>query len=403
MLYSIHDGKELLEILIFTVLFYLSFKAHKTFIPKGYFVLNEVVYFFDMKRFWTASNVRLAFIGAIILFGYYEFKITSHTVYYTALLLVGIIQILPVIQRYKLYKFWRGALRFELLFINLFYIAILLLMGFACLEFIVPPLAGEKGYFDTTYPSINFMIGVAIYLIPIFIQFQVIRKSDYFNLARIDFVHTDTAVRLRNLNVLQNDRFGTAWNYKKLINDMSDKNNIDSEILMTILLIEEFNRGSICHQLQEKFLVSLFPGIVLKKDMSLGLGQIKLSTASRLLDVSKGEALPLLMNPIKNIEICARYLALLLKQYNEFIDQYNKALDVNSAMNPISKKDKSVLSLGGYIIQYDFDEFDYIAKNYLGTINYKQYEGLLYAAIIRNRVKYRRFNDMIRAKPQNMR
>jgi glycerophosphoryl diester phosphodiesterase len=208
---------------------------------------------------------------------------------------------------------------------------------------------------------------------------------------------------LRNLNVLQNDRFGTAWNYKKLINDMSDKNNIDSEILMTILLIEEFNRGSICHQLQEKFLVSLFPGIVLKKDMSLGLGQIKLSTASRLLDVSKGEALPLLMNPIKNIEICARYLALLLKQYNEFIDQYNKALDVNSAMNPISKKDKSVLSLGGYIIQYDFDEFDYIAKNYLGTINYKQYEGLLYAAIIRNRVKYRRFNDMIRAKPQNMR
>lgn len=276
-------------------------------------------------------------------------------------------------------------------------------MGFACLEFIVPPLAGEKGYFDTTYPSINFMIGVAIYLIPIFIQFQVIRKSDYFNLARIDFLHTDTAVMLRNLNVLQNDRFGTAWNYKKLINDMSDKNNIDSEILMTILLIEEFNRGSICHQLQEKFLVSLFPGIVLKKDMSLGLGQIKLSTASRLLDVSKGEALPLLMNPIKNIEICARYLALLLKQYNEFIDQYNKALDVNSAMNPISKKDKSVLSLGGYIIQYDFDEFDYIAKNYLGTINYKQYEGLLYAAIIRNRVKYRRFNDMIRAKPQNMR
>lgn len=242
MLYSIHDGKELLEILIFTVLFYLSFKAHKTFIPKGYFVLNEVVYFFDMKRFWTASNVRLAFIGAIILFGYYEFKITSHTVYYTALLLVGIIQILPVIQRYKLYKFWRGALRFELLFINLFYIAILLLMGFACLEFIVPPLAGEKGYFDTTYPSINFMIGVAIYLIPIFIQFQVIRKSDYFNLARIDFLHTDTAVMLRNLNVLQNDRFGTAWNYKKLINDMSDKNNIDSEILMTILLIEEFNR-----------------------------------------------------------------------------------------------------------------------------------------------------------------
>lgn len=62
MLYSIQDGKELFEIIIFAILFFVSFKLHKNFIPKGYFTITEIVYFFDLKRFWTASNIRVFLI-----------------------------------------------------------------------------------------------------------------------------------------------------------------------------------------------------------------------------------------------------------------------------------------------------------------------------------------------------
>ncbi len=201
MLYSIKDGKELFEIIIFAILFFASFRLHKNFIPKGYFTLTEVVYFFDLKRFWTASNIRIFLIGGIIFLGYYGFDITNHTIYYTALLLVGVLHSFPVIQRYKLYYFWRSPKRALLFILNISYVLVLLIMGFACLVFMIPAIVGKSGYFNQIHPSVSFGIGLLTYLVPMFIEFQVAHNSNFLDLIRIGFLHTDIVIILRSLDI----------------------------------------------------------------------------------------------------------------------------------------------------------------------------------------------------------
>lgn len=373
MLYSIQDGKELFEIIIFAILFFGSFRLHKNFIPKGYFTITEIVYFFDLKRFWTASNIRIFLIGAIIFLGYYVFDVTDHTIYYSALLLVGVLHSIPVIQRYKLYYFWRGLKRAFLFVLNISYIVVLLLMGFACLEFMIPAVVGKTGYFNQIHPSVSFGIGLLTYLVPMFIEFQIAHRSNFLDLIRIKFLHTDIVIILRSLDIMESDTAGVIANYKENILKFADKYDISSNLLSSILLIEEFNRGSIYQQALERFLVYFFPSYVLERNMSLGCGQVKITTASRLLSISKGEAMQRLMDPIQNIEICARYLALLKKQFREL-------LLVSDNKNP-KRFEK------GKIKRYEMDYFDYVAQNYLGSISPKEYGSILYAAILRNRAR----------------
>ena len=92
--------------------------------------------------------------------------------------------------------------------------------------------------------------------------------------------------------------------------------------------------------------------------MSIGFGQIKISTASKLLSISEGAALEELAKPGRNIEICARYLRLLINKYLEY-----------------KKNEFST-------VRYN-DIYEYIAKNYIGAENATMYNAVLYAAILR--------------------
>ena len=359
MLYAIHNLSELFTIFIFMFLFLSSFTIHRKIIPKGYFALNEIVYLFDVKRFWTSSNIRCFFIGAIIFLGYYKFDIRNSAVYYSALGLVSLIQVFPVIVRYQLYKFWKSIYRFRLFCTNLFYVAVLFFMGFACLEFMIPAIYGEKGYIDMAYPFVNFTLGIFIYMFPLFIQFSVQWRYDTINLDRMNFLHTDTAIMLRNLDIMSREN-SIVKHYRLDIEKYAKVYGIDPDLLKSVLSIEEFNRGSIIQCFIERLLINGFPAFVLRKDMSIGFGQIKISTASKLLSISEGAALEELAKPGRNIEICARYIRLLINKYLE------------------DKKHPFIAA------RYN-DLYDYIAKNYIGATDATLYNAVLYAAILRER------------------
>ena len=248
-------------------------------------------------------------------------------------------------------------------------------MGFACLEFMIPAVVGKTGYFNQIHPSLGFGIGLLIYIVPIFIEFTVAHRTNFLDLIRIRFLHTDIVIMLRNLDTMEKDDGSVIENYSKDILNFADKYNVSSNLLISILLIEEFNRGSIFQQALERFLVYFFPSYVLERNMSLGCGQVKITTASQLLGISKGEAMQRLMDPIQNIEICARYLALLKKQFHELllVDNSKNIRGLEKAKEKIKK--------------YEMDYFDYVAQNYLGSISPKEYGSVLYAAILRNRAR----------------
>ncbi len=175
---------------------------------------------------------------------------------------------------------------------------------------------------------------------------------------------------------MESDTASVVMNYEENILKFATKYDISSNLLISILLIEEFNRGSIYQQAVEKFLVYFFPSYVLGQNMSLGCGQVRITTASRLLNISKGEAMQRLMDPVQNIEICARYLALLKKQFHE-------VLLTTDSKNP-KRHERAQIK------KNEMDYFDYVAQNYLGSVSPKEYGSVLYAAILRNRARNKR-------------
>jgi len=101
--------------------------------------------------------------------------------------------------------------------------------------------------------------------------------------------------------------FNNHFNY---IEKISKTYNVDSHLLYYILLIEWINRGNWLTKSSEKILVKLFINKVIKYDISIGIGQIKVSTAQFFLrhGDNRNIARNLLIDEF-NIEVCAKIIS----------------------------------------------------------------------------------------------
>lgn len=94
------------------------------------------------------------------------------------------------------------------------------------------------------------------------------------------------------------------------INNASETEDIDAEILFGIISLESLNRGDFFTRTLERIGVFLAPTYLIKHDMSLGVGQVKISTAKKVLaNQNDKEILISLIHPKKNIEIVAKLLS----------------------------------------------------------------------------------------------
>lgn len=104
----------------------------------------------------------------------------------------------------------------------------------------------------------------------------------------------------------------TALNFDnrtlKLIERVADDNNVNSELLFAILTIEKMNRGGLLNRLVERTISLVFPLIAVKLDLSLGIGQVKISTALKVTDVSPIKLAGELTSLENNIRIVAKLL-----------------------------------------------------------------------------------------------
>lgn len=84
------------------------------------------------------------------------------------------------------------------------------------------------------------------------------------------------------------------------------KNKYNPEFLFAIIIVEKMNRKNI--SLLEHILVFIFPKVVIFLDFSIGLCQIKPSTAKLVTSVKDSEIIKLLLNPSINIEVMCKLI-----------------------------------------------------------------------------------------------
>lgn len=93
------------------------------------------------------------------------------------------------------------------------------------------------------------------------------------------------------------------------IRESAEVNNLHPEVLFGIISLEQLNRGSFLSVTIERLCVFFFPILIEVKDMSIGIGQVKLSTAKQILNLNDSKKVQrLLMKNEINIDISAKYI-----------------------------------------------------------------------------------------------
>ena len=86
-------------------------------------------------------------------------------------------------------------------------------------------------------------------------------------------------------------------------------------MLETVLKLEIFYRGRIYNRILEKIICRFFPKIAIKKNISVGIAQIRISTAEDILRKDASSFLGEICNDEFNIKICAKLIKKIINEY----------------------------------------------------------------------------------------
>lgn len=104
--------------------------------------------------------------------------------------------------------------------------------------------------------------------------------------------------------------------FKEIIINELKGTDIDPNIVYGILLIEFANRSNSINKISEKFICWFFPNFAIKRNLSIGLTQIKISTAKLFIDLDDTKIIQLLCNDKDNIIICTKYVKWIFNKFS---------------------------------------------------------------------------------------
>lgn len=326
---------------------------HKVLLPNAYVPSLQYTYS-DDKKTTKSTIIRILYLIAITTFLLHIFDINKwHIV--TGIFLSSYLNVWPAIKQYQLLRLKKSDAAWKLLLAYFLFIIISCLIVILTSDQLIPSFYNKPTVLNFfSNPSVSVVFSLVLYLIPFSIEKTAAKLFRVVNERIIDTFKAEIKV----LEVLISIKNPNMIPYHKEIEKSALENNIPLELLETILFLENVYRNSYMNTLIEKIICIFFRPIAIKKDISIGLSQIKISTATQVMNLSNYEVIPLLICENSNINICARYLKQILKEYNNL--PYKENITV----------------------------YYFLASCYLGTPTYAlDYTTLVYSTILENRVK----------------
>lgn len=121
----------------------------------------------------------------------------------------------------------------------------------------------------------------------------------------------------------------------------SKNEGVHPELLFSIIVIEKMNRGNLFNAISERILSKILPSLLNKIDVSLGLGQVRISTAKRVCDLPSIQLVPKLVNPFFNIKIVSKLLKIYTEQAKDHFHSIKTIVNLYTTgkLNPVIKKE----------------------------------------------------------------
>jgi hypothetical protein len=115
-----------------------------------------------------------------------------------------------------------------------------------------------------------------------------------------------TTLFLTYAGALHSMRYVVA-RYARAVGAAAEGEGVDPETLFALIALEQLQRGGLLRVL-ERCCAWLCPALLVRRDCTLGLTQIRISQAQRLLEAEPREVVRQLTNDSENIRVCARML-----------------------------------------------------------------------------------------------
>lgn len=347
--------KDLIPITISGMFFSMLTIAHKTVLPGKYSAFLQFVGDEDATKTAQSAAIRILYIslGAIILHlgvGYTEKQICI------GIFIVCFLNTWPAITQNHLLKIKKSGIEWIILLGYSAFIAVSVLITIITIRIFIPLIKGDALIQWIGNPGFSILLSLSAIAFPFSIE-SLLAKSSVVIIQTIDTFKEEVYILERQLAI---DNYEIKHN-KFTIDNAAKENDINVVLLETILGLENFYRGRMYNKILEKILCRFFPVIALKKNISVGIAQIRLSTAEKVLRKDAHTFIKEICNDEYNIALCAKVLKSIIDKHNE--------LDEKSWFD---EEDYS-------------DVYDYIAGQYLGTTECrKDKTTLIYSAVLRS-------------------
>ena len=335
------------------ILIFLAFNfTHKTVFVQNYFFITSTNYnyieeFPTQKKILSFLTRTLFIICASLILSY----IFDYKIIYLGALVSTFLIIWPPIVYLNLLKFPFTTKKIIILFRYFLYMLNTYLLVYFSDNFLKKSLQGENIYIlDNS--AVALIINLFFLSFPTILD-KIISKLYYSNYnMSINIFEEEVRLTIEKISFIQ---YYLLSLYKFEILKFSKKNNINPCLIFYLLCIENLNRGGKIYRKLEKIYCCFFYERAIKKDISVGISQIKISNIVNILRQSPIMFKKNLFKPSFSINVMTLIIKKIFNEYDDCSDYFNG------------------------------DIFSYIASNYNG--NYEIIDVKIYSAVLRSLMK----------------
>ncbi len=359
---------DLIPILVVNVAFALIATAHRVLLPQMYSSILLFKYTGDYRRTAKSSAIRVLYVLLLTLFFYKIVNYTSHQIYF-GIFIACFLNVWPAIIQFHLLSFWKSKAKSLILLGYISFIALSVFMAYISINMVSPMLFDNKEYAIFDNSGWNIIKTIILFIIPVSFEGILAKYSSTIKGIDIDTFLEEVRILKSQLEV-ENDILNS---YKYEIERICNENGIDVMLLKTIVNLEYIFRGRWYIWLGELLVCKVFPKIAIKKDLSVGLTQIRISTAKDVLRMAPNKFVKNLIEPEFNMNVCAELLKQIIYDYEVSQDDY-MVKEVEDIYEYISlrylcegyEKDNKTVLLYGAILRSEVPELKEIKNIYQG-------------------------------------
>lgn len=348
---------DLIPSFISIIVFSILSTAHRVLLPNKYSSFLQFKSEENPQKTAESTAIRIVYLilGTIFLYQIIGFSEKQ--------ILIGIfiscfLNIWPAIIQYQLLRIIKSKTEWLLLLGYILFIGFSVFVAITTIRMLLPILIADRSIFLLGNQGISILITLITIAIPIPIEAIIAKFTHIVIVQKIDTFKEEIYIIQRQV---QMDNIKIDKN-KYLIDDVAKENDINVCLLYTIIKLEMIYRERLYYKILEYIACKVFRNYTIKKDFSVGLAQIKVSTAQKVLRKNPKLFVSKLVDDEFNINVCGKIIRCLIDEYNNI------------------KESREVYLLDNYE-----DIYDYIACEYLGGLaDCKERTILIYSAVLRS-------------------